>query len=202
MWTEGIRAALPRIFRDYDVKTFVDAPCGDWFWMRHVDLDGVDYIGLDISSELVDEIRAEFERPGVAFGHADVTSDPLPKADMLMCRDCLFHLKDWLRWDFYRNFLASGSSHLLSTINHVRENKRLGQNGGFSAFNPMLPPFNLPAPLEMIHETDPNLPADWREVLDAPPATMRRSGGVHRSMGIWSRAQVQQAVDAHDAESA
>ena len=32
-WTKQLRQAMPRIFDQYGVKTFLGAPCGDWFWM-------------------------------------------------------------------------------------------------------------------------------------------------------------------------
>ncbi|MCX8509667.1 MAG: hypothetical protein ORN49_12460, partial [Rhodobacteraceae bacterium] len=50
--TARLRAALPGVFQRYGVKTFFDAPCGDWFWMQHVDLSALSYIGADISGEL------------------------------------------------------------------------------------------------------------------------------------------------------
>lgn len=187
-WTEGVREALPSLFSKYGVKTFLDAPCGDWFWMQHVDLSQVSYIGADISGDLIENHQATHARPGVTFQHLDITSDPLPEADMMMCRDCLFHLKETLRWDFFRNFAASGIEYLLTTINHVPENPRLRWNGNWKPFNPMLPPFSLPAPLQMIHEYPRDLPDDWQEIL----AQIRKEkvDVAARSMGVWHRDQI------------
>ncbi len=36
--TENLRAYLPELFERLNVRTFLDAPCGDWNWMREVDL--------------------------------------------------------------------------------------------------------------------------------------------------------------------
>ena len=36
--TAAIRAALPRLLSDLGVAVLIDAPCGDFNWMRHVDL--------------------------------------------------------------------------------------------------------------------------------------------------------------------
>jgi len=41
--TENVSAYLPELFRRLQVSKFLDAPCGDWNWMRRVDLSGVDY---------------------------------------------------------------------------------------------------------------------------------------------------------------
>lgn len=171
--TAALRAALPRIFTQYSVKTFLDAPCGDWFWMQTVDLSGIDYIGADISKSLVDQNTASFGKDGVRFLHLDITSDPLPPSDLLLCRDCLFHLKFWLRWQFFENFAKSQSRYLMLTMHHVDVNQRVLGNGGFKPFNPMAEPFNLPEPLEQIRE---------------------QTGSELRSLAIWTREQVAEAV--------
>lgn len=174
--TERLRAALPGIFDRYRVKTFVDAPCGDWFWMRHVDLTGISYVGGDISKDLIDRVTTDHTRPGVSFRHLDITSDPLPASDLFLCRDCLFHLKFWLRWKFFENFAASDGRYLLLTLHHVAENQPVMANGGFKRFDPTKAPFNLAPPLELIRETDD------------------RAGDDQRSLGLWSRDQVADAL--------
>lgn len=175
--TERLRAALPGLFGRYRVKTLIDAPCGDWFWMQAVDLTGITYIGGDISAGLIADNQARFAGPGVEFRHLDITSDPLPAGDLFLCRDCLFHLKFWLRWKFFENFVASANRNLLLTMHHVTENQLVLANGGFKRFNPTAAPFNLPAPLEIIRETPDDTPK-----------------GEHRSLGLWSREQVAEAL--------
>lgn len=187
--TEQLRTALPGLFSRHGVRRFVDAPCGDWHWMSQVNLTGIDYIGIEISEGLVALNRAEHARPGVSFKLGDVTSDPLPEADLLMCRDCLFHLKFWLRWEFFQNFLASGTPLLLTTFHHVERNRRLGENGGFTKFNPMLPPFDFAEPIEVIHETV--------RIGDDGELHLAGGRGGNRSLGLWTRNQVQGAVDRH-----
>jgi SAM-dependent methyltransferase len=188
--TAEIRAALPGLFERHDVKSFLDAPCGDWHWMSHVDLTGIDYIGFDIATSLIEANRAAHTRKGVQFDVADVTSDPLPKVDMMMCRDCLFHLKFWLRWEFFKGFLASGTPLLLTTFHHIAENKPLRNNGRFRKFDPTLPPFNFAPPIEVVHET---------VVRDEDGRTQLVAGqGGQRSMGLWTREQVADAVARHE----
>lgn len=175
--TERLRAALPGLFDRYQVKTLIDAPCGDWFWMQAVDLSGIIYIGGDISANLIAENQARFAAPNISFRHLDITSDPLPAGDLFLCRDCLFHLKFWLRWKFFENFAASENRLLLLTMHHVTENQPVLANGGFQRFNPTLAPFHLPSPLELIRET--------------PDGTSEAEA---RSLGLWSREQVADAL--------
>ena len=185
--TANLRAALPDLFRRYNVQRFLDAPCGDWFWMQHVDLTGIDYIGADIAPSIIAENVKQFSSANVSFRTLDITSDPLPKADMLMCRDCLFHLKWFLRWDFFRNFIKSEIPYLMTTICHVQSNTRLRHNGRYKAFNPMKPPFNFSEPLDEILESEAYVPTGEDDAF------------ADLSMGVWSRDQVVQAVSAYEA---
>ncbi len=182
-FTANLRAALPSVLKRYAVRTFLDAPCGDWFWMQSVDLSGIDYIGADISGELIAANQARFARENVQFVHLDITSDPLPKAELVLCRDCLFHLEIWLRWTFFENFAASGSMYLLQTMHHVHRNRDLTANGGFRRFNPILPPFNFPPPLELVDETQDGA-----------------AEGDRRSLGLWSREQIIEVLSQHAQE--
>lgn len=58
--TAVLRRELPRLLRRIGAKSMLDAPCGDWFWMRHVDLSGIEYLGADIAAAMVDSCRARF----------------------------------------------------------------------------------------------------------------------------------------------
>lgn len=119
--TENLRAALPALFEKYGVKQIVDAPCGDFNWMRLVvDETGVDYTGGDIVAPLIEQNQQKYGRDGVRFIQCDITKGPLPKCDMMIVRDCLFHLSygDILR--FLQVFAASEIP-LLLTSSHLND---------------------------------------------------------------------------------
>ncbi|MEM7076145.1 MAG: class I SAM-dependent methyltransferase [Pseudomonadota bacterium] len=186
--TETLRQALPDLFRAYNVTSFVDAPCGDWHWMQHVDLTGVSYLGLDIVEDIVTANANSFATDTVRFGLADITNDPLPAADMIMCRDCLFHLRFWLRWAFFENFLASGTPYLLTTVHDNPVNRNVPENGKFRWFNPRIAPFNLSEPIHLI----PDTPA-------AQQAAASDDFRTRRYMGLWHRDQIAAGLAARDA---
>jgi hypothetical protein len=154
--TAAIRAALPKIFATYRVATFVDVPCGDFHWMRLVDLRGRHYIGIDIVPELVAENIRQHAAPGIEFRYGDLLVSPPPRADLILCRDLLGHYRnrDVLRaLDALR---ASGSRYLLTTTYpQLDTNTDLDAIGLFRLFNLQLPPFNLPPPIELISEDEP-----------------------------------------------
>src|SRR5215813_13555683 len=57
--TKAIRAALQRNESDHQVHTMLDIPCGDFNWMRTLELP-VDYIGADIVEDIVANNKRSF----------------------------------------------------------------------------------------------------------------------------------------------
>ena len=51
-YTKPLRRSLAKSLRRLNATVFLDAPCGDFNWMRHVELpDGTSYIGGDIVAQ-------------------------------------------------------------------------------------------------------------------------------------------------------
>ena len=83
--TENVRAYLPELFQRLHVSKFLDAPCGDWNWMRRVDLSSVDYVGADVVSALVAKNNQQYARSGVRFARSTTACRRLPaKASALI----------------------------------------------------------------------------------------------------------------------
>lgn len=150
--TRAIRARLPELLRKYGITSMLDAPCGDWYWMRHVDLSGIQYTGADIVPELVAMNREKFGDPSRTFIALDIVKDEIPAVDLVFCRDCLVHLKLKDARQALRNIANSGSKYLLTTTFTSRTaNEELGLIF-FRPLNLQKPPFNLPEPIEIISE--------------------------------------------------
>ena len=114
--TRGIRSALPKLFKKYEIKTILDAPCGDFNWMRTVIQDtSISYIGGDIVRPLIEKNQAQYQSNRVTFIHLDLTKGPIPKADLMFCRDCLFHLSYIDIAAALKNFLIAQIPLLLTT---------------------------------------------------------------------------------------
>ncbi len=164
--TENLRAYLPDLFERLNVRTFLDAPCGDWNWMRLVDLEGVDYIGADVVPRIVEENITRYARPGVRFMVADLANTPLPRADLVLCRDCWVHLSFQDIAAILENFRKSGAEWLLvsHTPSHARNrNKRTGLQWRY--LNLERRPFDFPAPREGRKDHLPHVPfqiAHWK----------------------------------------
>lgn len=92
--TAAVRAWLPRIITTYTITSMLDAPCGDWNWMRYTDLGDVHYIGYDVEPTILDIARARTAgRPNTEFRNINLlTARRLPKVDLIWCRDLAIHL--------------------------------------------------------------------------------------------------------------
>src|SRR5437868_1940022 len=89
--TQHLQAAIPALLRQLRARTLLDIPCGDFAWLSRAALELDEYIGADIVEELVARNTARYAAQGSGrrFIKRDLTSDPLPRADVVLCRDCL-----------------------------------------------------------------------------------------------------------------
>lgn len=178
--TVALRFFLQGLFQQYKIKTFVDAPCGDFNWMKEVDLTGITYHGLDIVDDIIEHNKEKYTADNLNFQVADICTDPLPRGDMFMCRECLFHLRYQDILLFWKNFLASENELLFVTSEDVRSNSDMPKPGGFENRNFDRRPFRLPRPLVQV--------PDWRH---ESPYGRKRS----RFMNLYNREHIQIGVE-------
>ncbi|MCK4304862.1 MAG: methyltransferase domain-containing protein [Candidatus Eisenbacteria sp.] len=163
--TEVIREELQRLLRELGIGSMLDIPCGDFFWMRLLDRGAAAYMGADIVEGIIESNRSKYgENEQVKFLTLDLTRDPLPRADLVLCRDCLVHFS--FR-DIRRALKAirnSGSEYLLTTtFTRPMERNQEIITGGWRPLNLQQPPFNFPDPCELINE---GCPADGGKYAD------------------------------------
>lgn len=151
--TRVVRAELPKLIAELGVQTLLDVPCGDWHWMREVNLDGVKYIGGDIVQAIVDKNNEQYGDETHQFKPLNIVSGPLPQADMIFCRDCLVHLSFADGLAALEQFRNSGAKWLLTTTFTDRDsNKDLYEGDIWRPLNLERPPYNLPKAQRYINE--------------------------------------------------
>ena len=147
--TEIIRKELPVLLQKFGIQSILDIPCGDWNWMKSVDLCGASYIGADIVIDLIERNKSIY--PTTDFRVLDITLDSLPKVDLIFTRDCLGHLSNDNVSKAIRNCQESGSKYLLATSFTKWDINTDIQNGGWKCINLMIEPFQL-NPIYLINE--------------------------------------------------
>lgn len=149
--TQKIVQLLPALLKKYNIHSILDIPCGDFNWMKEVDLGNVTYVGADIVPELISGNKGKFENHLCSFFVADVVTDTLPQADLILCRDCLVHLSNDDVFDALRNIRRSGAKYLLATTFPRHDNMNI-VTGSWRPLNLQKHPFNLSEPVEILYE--------------------------------------------------
>jgi SAM-dependent methyltransferase len=151
--TTFIRQQIPPLLERYEVQTLLDAPCGDCHWISRLDWQRVRYHGVDVVEALILQNESRFRRTGMVFLQADICRDPLPKVDLILCRDCWVHLTFRQIRACLQNFQRSGSRHLLTTTfaSHAA-NRDLRVGVIWRPLNLHLAPFHFPPPVELLVE--------------------------------------------------
>ena len=147
------------LINNLEVKTMIDAPCGDFHWMKEVvdHLNVEEYFGMDVVPEMVAGLVEKYTNlestPKRTFSQIDVVHDILPKCGVIFSRDCLVHFSYETAKQIMRNFIASGSEYVLMTT-FLSEDRPYGDilDGQWRAINFQLKPFNFPEPERVIIE--------------------------------------------------
>lgn len=178
--TRLVTHLLPDLFRELGIQTILDLPCGDFNWIRGIDLSRIDYLGGDIVQEIVERNARLHQRDGIRFQRMNLLEDRLPQVDLVLCRDCLVHFSTDDVFRALENICASGSKYLLSTTFPDRRRNRAIFTGEWQPINLQIQPFLLPEPDPLINEG------------------CTESGGrfTGKSLGLWSIPAVRQALDA------
>lgn len=150
--TSVIIEEIPFIIKETNAKILLDAPCGDFHWMKETKLDLDKYIGVDIVPEIIANNQQKYSNETRTFINLDIIKDRLPQADMILCRDCLVHLSFKDVFTTIKNFKESNSNYLLTTtFPELRENRNI-DTGLWRPINLQIKPFSFPNPIKLINE--------------------------------------------------
>lgn len=145
---------LEALFKFYEIKSILDVPCGDWNWMRNVNLSGINYLGADIVEPLITRNQDRFGTETVNFKVIDICNDKLPKVDLIMVRDCFIHLPLQEINKALDNIKASGSRFALISIHpwlHLEANEEI-KVGQWRRVDLTRQPFSWQPPIRVIVE--------------------------------------------------
>lgn len=152
--TKNIRYELPFFLKNYNIKSILDIPCGDFFWMSKVDLDVIQYIGADIVKELVNKNNNKFNSNQYSFFECDIVNGSLIKVDLIFVRDCLVHLEEAQIISAIKNVASSGSKFFASTTYpEVTLNTPPLNKDRWRQINLTEKPYNLPKPICLLDDS-------------------------------------------------
>jgi len=150
--TNYLVTALPGLLNKYDIRSILDAPCGDFHWMQMVDLSNVNYMGADIVEQLIIANNNTYGARNISFIYSDITKDTLPPVDLIIVRDCLVHFNDNQIFDFFCNLCRSEISFLLTTNFPLTKHNYNITCGNWRPINLMRKPYSLPKEIDILWE--------------------------------------------------
>lgn len=171
----AISEALPPLLREIDAKTILDIPCGDFNWMKNVDLPIESYIGADIVDKIVVDNARRYKSENRRFIKLDIIKDHLPQADVIFCRDCLVHFSFEDIFSSISNIIKSNSTYLLATTFPSQKRNENILTGEWRTLNLQMPPFNFPKPIKIIKDN----------------AALKNTIYSDKSMGLWRVKDIQ-----------
>lgn len=157
--TVNIKKSIIRIIKDHEIKSVLDAPCGDFNWIKNILNENLQYTGGDIVKDLIYENIRKFKQKNINFVQLDITTNQLPQADLMICRDCLIHLSFEKIRKFFQNFKKSNIKYLLLTSYKLKQTEKKIINldipdGEFREIDMSEPPFSLPKAIDQILDKD------------------------------------------------
>lgn len=165
---------LDEVIARYQVKSILDLGCGDWHWMRLANWrkgsDIVSYEGWDAHSGLVDHLTQLYGDERTRFRLGDITTEPLPEVDLVICRDVLFHLQLELAAKVIEQLKGRDTLLISTSFQNVRENTGIKpylaiENWGYYNINLDIAPFELkPYRLRAIREAAASAPELERSI--------------------------------------
>jgi len=82
------------------IQSIMDVGCGDFQFMRHMDLRKVKYTGVDCVKSVVKFNNKEFGSDNISFKYKDLSRHTFDYADLYILKDVLQHLSNEMIYNF------------------------------------------------------------------------------------------------------
>lgn len=151
--TRTLRDRLPSLLTELGATSLLDVGCGDLHWMSQLELP-CPYLGIDIVPAVIDRNIAAFGSETRRFAVLNAVSDPLPRADVVLCREVVFHLSFADARALLRNLLTSGCRWVMLTTDSATRFNADIETGGARILNLEIAPFRLGTPHDAIIENE------------------------------------------------
>lgn len=167
--TEAMADIYAQTIRDFihkrQIKQVLDLGCGDFRVGRKLQMDGVQYTGVDIVDSVVRRNQQEYGTENTSFLCMDILTDELPDAELCLIRQVIQHLSNAEIMTIVEKAIRSGKyKYVIVTEYYPAPNVKSAPNldkphgpdtriVDDSAVYLDRPPFNVPN-LQMILEVD------------------------------------------------
>ena len=154
--TETLRLELPILFKQLEVNSILDLPCGDFYWMSKVVSKDLTYTGADVVPALISNLNSEYKSENISFLEINIVNEGIKKYDVIFCRDLFVHLSNKDIVKSLKNVINSQSTYLFTTTftRNISNNDlpRFKRGVAWRILNLRKHPWGFPEPLYLINE--------------------------------------------------
>lgn len=150
--TEGVVRFLEKFLKEENIKSILDIPCGDFNWMKTVNLKGIKYVGGDVVEKLIQKNRNNFGQDNIRFEVLDIINGQLPDSDLIIVRDLFIHFSQENTLKAIQNIKNSKIKYILVTTFPDSKQNKLIRDGYNYNINLQASPFNFEQPKYLIQE--------------------------------------------------
>jgi len=145
--TKELLEELPMMIKAIEPTFILDCGCGDFNWMKQIDLTGIQYLGVDIVTKIISTNQENYTKENIHFQKMNLLTEPPETADIWIARDfcCLYGYTEIKL--FLEKFLESKSSYLAITSIETDQENTDGVVGSWRPLNLSASPFVLPTPI-------------------------------------------------------
>lgn len=176
--TKVIKQKIQQLLIELEVKSMLDVPCGDFNWMKDINLSNIDYIGGDIVGDII-KANKKYETENIRFNTLNLIKDDLPTSDLIIIRDCLVHFSFNDIFLTLKNICQGNSIYLLTTIFPAHTNNIDIFTGQWRPLNLMKPPFTFPDPIQILNEE----------------CTEENGQYTDKALGLWRISDIKHSLD-------
>ncbi len=116
---------LNGFLKEKNIRTILDVGCGDFNLMKHIDLRNVDYLGIDLIEDLINNNNSKFADKNIKFNHVKIHDFIYnTQYDLILCKDVLQHWSNQSVMSFLKNIKNYKYCLLINDyVNEVYHNK-------------------------------------------------------------------------------
>ncbi len=152
--TNNLILNLQKFFNENNVKKILDAPCGDCAWIKKIFETNIQYTGIDIVEDLINENKLKFKfNSNIKFYCRDITQYiDFNNYDFIFMRDFFIHLPIPMIKKVLSNLKKSNCRfYSFNNYEDIKLNKEIS-TGQHRKINLLKKPFNLEIPNYKIQE--------------------------------------------------
>ena len=152
--TNNLILELQKFFKENDIKNILDAPCGDCAWIKKIFETDINYTGIDIVEDLINQNKLTFNSNlNIKFYCEDLTEyKNFNNYDFILLRDFFIHLPLKMINKILKNLKNSNCRFFaFNNYESANINKEISI-GQHRKINLLKDPFNLGLPYYKIQE--------------------------------------------------